>query len=110
MRDEMEGQRKQVPILGAAEITAALVDLGRLSQQIGFAAPNTSASIAQALLARIVALCDSQQGALLLVIDNPSGEQLSFAPSAFNKRATGMFALACMGEAEALASRDCAAS
>ena len=84
----MEGQRKQVPILAAAEITAALVDLGRLSQQIGFAAPNTSASIAQALLERIVALCDAQQGALLLVIDNSSGERLSFAPSVFNKRAT----------------------
>src|SRR6266702_169193 len=106
MRDEMEGQRKQVPILGAAEITAALVDLGRLSQQIGFAAPNTSASIAQALLERIVALCDAQQGALLLVIDNPSGEQLSFMPSVFNKRATRIFALSAMGEGEALARMD----
>jgi len=106
----MEGQRKQVPILGAAEITAALVDLGRLSQQIGFAAPNTSASIAQALLERIVALCDAQQGALLLVIDNPSGEQLSFAPSVFNKRATRIFALSAMGEGEALARMDSYAS
>src|SRR6266581_3785089 len=106
MRDEMEGQRKQVPILGAAEITAALVDLGRLSQQIGFAAPNTSASIAQALLERIVALCDAQQGALLLVIDNPSGEQLWFMPSVFNKRATRIFALSAIGEKETLTKMD----
>ena len=102
----MEGQRKQVSILAAAEVTAALVDLGRLTQQIGLAAPNTSAAIAKTLLERIMALCEAQQGALLLVIDNPPGDQMSFVLSVFNKRATRIFALSAMSEGEALARMD----
>lgn len=102
----MEGQRKQVSILAAAEVTAALVDLGRLSQQIGLAAPNKSAAIAKTLLERIMALCEAQQGALLLVIDNPPGDKLSFALSVFNKRAMRIFALSAMNEGEALTKMD----
>ncbi len=102
----MEGQKKQATILATAEVTAALVDLGRLSQRIGSGTSNASDDIAQSLLERIMTLCDAQQGALLLTVNNPAGEQSSFAPGVTQKKAARILALSAMSEAELVTKLD----
>ncbi|HEY6410064.1 MAG TPA: histidine kinase dimerization/phospho-acceptor domain-containing protein, partial [Ktedonobacteraceae bacterium] len=102
----MEGQRKQVPTVAATEVTTALIELARLSQRIGMAASNTSdSSIAQSLLERLLALCEAQQGALLLTIHNPAGEKSLYAPST-HIRATRMLGFVAMSETDVLARLD----
>lgn len=102
----MEGQLKQVPILLAAEVTTALVELARLSQGIGVAESNTNATIAQSLLERLLALCEAQQGALLLTAHNAAGEKPSFLPSISHVKAARILGLSAMNEADVLARLD----
>jgi signal transduction histidine kinase len=108
MRDEMEGQRKQVPILPAAEVTTALVELARLSQRIGVATSNTNdfLTIAQSLLERLLTLCEAQQGALLLTTPIAAGEKPSLLPSISHVKAARILGLSAMNETDVLARLD----
>ncbi len=104
----MEGQRKQVPILPAAEVTTALVELARLSQRIGVAESNTNDffTIAQPLLERLLALCEAQQGALLLTAPIAAGEKPSFMSSISHVKVLRILGLSAMNETDVLARLD----
>jgi signal transduction histidine kinase len=106
MRDEMEGQRKQVPILPAAEVTTALVELARLSQRIDVAASNTNDTVAQSLLERLLELCEAQQGALLLTVPNAAGEKPSFLHPISHVKVVRILGLSAMSESDVLARLD----
>jgi signal transduction histidine kinase len=106
MRDEMEGQRKQVPILPTAEVTTALVELARLSQRIDVAASGTNDTVAQSLLERLQELCEAQQGALLLTAPIVAGEKPSFLHPFSHVKVARILGLSAMNESDVLSRLD----
>src|SRR5207248_6173493 len=103
-RDEMEAKQKQIQMSSSPEVTSAIIDLARLSHHVGYAvSKDASKSVTIALLERLLALCEAQRGALILIIQNPIEPGRAYVSSPGGSTFSRTFALQGMSEAEALA-------
>ena len=100
----MEAQHKHRQRSSSPEVTSALIDLARLSHQVGYAvSQDASHTVAMTLLQKLLTLCEAQRGALLLTIQNPIELRHVYVSSLSGSTFSRTFALQGMSEAEALA-------
>jgi signal transduction histidine kinase len=81
----------------APEVVSALIDLAQLAQHAGSAAIEGLDTVADKMLARLLALCAAQRGAVLLGVD----EHNVFEPTSLHHRAFRALSLDGIGEEEA---------
>lgn len=81
----------------APEVVSALIDLAQLAQHAGSAAIESLDTVADKMLARLLALCAAQRGAVLLGVD----EHNVFEPPSLHHRTFRALALQGIGEEEA---------
>jgi signal transduction histidine kinase len=81
----------------APEVTAALIDLAQLAQHAGSLTIESLDAVADQMLARLLALCAAQRGAVLLGAD----EHVAFEHPSSHYRAIRALALNDIGEEEA---------
>src|ERR1700680_108930 len=86
----------------ASEITAALMDLATLAQEVGGVAFEALDTLASNMLRRVLALCQAQWGAVLLSEDLDALDQLPL-PSPASTKAWRALALHNIHEEEAYA-------
>lgn len=83
------------------EVTPALQDLERLSQQSAAITANNASIVAVALLNRLVLLCGAQHGALFLVSPHPSSSEQLLPSSLLHEKVFYPLALYVLDEQEA---------
>lgn len=86
----------------ASEVTAALMDLATLAQEVGGVAFEALDTLASTMLRRVLALCQAQRGAVLLSEDLEALDQLPL-PSPAGTKALRALALHHVHEEEAYA-------
>ncbi len=84
-----------------SEVTPALRDLARLSQQSAAITANNASIVAVALLDRLLLLCGAQHGALFLVSPHPASREPSLPSSLFQEKVFYPLALYALDEQEA---------
>jgi signal transduction histidine kinase len=100
----MEAQHKHIQRSSSPEVTSALIDLARLSHQVGYAvSQDASQTITMTLLERLLTLCEAQRGALLLITQNHIVPRHVDVSSLSSSTFSRTLALQGMSEAEALA-------
>jgi signal transduction histidine kinase len=87
----------------APEVAATLIDLAQLAHHAGSATFDGVGAVAHDLLARLLALCAAQRGAILLGVDEHEAPLPSSSPSAVRPKAFRALAVQGIGEAEAQA-------
>jgi signal transduction histidine kinase len=87
----------------APEVAATLIDLAQLAHHAGSATFDGVGAVAHDLLARLLALCAAQRGAILLGVDEHEAPEQSSSPSAVRLTTFRALALHGIGEAEAQA-------
>ena len=94
---------QNLPLQGplAHEVAAALVDLGQLAQHAGSATVDALDLVPDKMLARLLALCAAQRGAVLLGIDEGEPSELSSSLSTSHPKTFRALALHGVGEDEA---------
>lgn len=94
---------QKLPLQGplAPEVAAALVDLAQLAQYAGSATIDALDSVADKMLARLLALCAAQRGAVLLGIDERESSEQHSSPSTSHPKTLRALALDGIGEQEA---------